>query len=998
MGLKKTYQPYFPIGAAVPASAFDNASAQKAMVEQYASITCENDMKPEALLDKEANQKNSSLFHTNPAVCFDGIRKYLDFAQAHGIKMRGHTLVWHNQTPRWFFTENYSEEPDAPLADRETMLARLEGYIKKVMGFVQEEYPGIVYAWDVVNEAIEGNELRSSLWTQTVGEDYVLQAFRIAARYKAPGVSLFYNDYDEFLPAKREAICQKILEPLIDEGLVDGMGMQSHLQLESPSANDYRAAVRRYGELGLQIQVTELDVFSPAISEKAMLRLAERYRTIFSILLEEKKAGRANVTGVTFWGLQDEESWLTGFRRQECRPLLFEHGYRPKAAFYAVCSVPGLVEGDLEDRLPSGEKFDFWERDQRYTKEYHVNPSHPNASDTNDGDAEHPLRTIQAAADRVGPGERVWIHGGVYRECVHPRRGGDGPKRMVCYEAFGDGDVVIKASVVATAFAPSTGWELAPRGGDVVPEHVQIWETKLNPDEFRGYNPFCAVNILHDRLFIEYDKTDMTTYLNRRGMVFCDGKPLRQVPLYGQMSQTPGSYWVEANGQTVHFRLVDDDDPRNHVIELTCREQCFAPETPFLSYIKVKGLICAHAATGAPVPQRGAISCFRGHHWVIEDCVIDWSNGVGIDVGNECWHHTVEKNQIIGHTVVRGCEIRDVGVCGIAGLYATHLLLEDNLISGTGWQAMELSWEAGGVKVHNSVDSLIRRNIFTETFRADHLWMDVGNENNRITRNLFLDGREQREAIFIECSRDGVNLIDNNIFWNVEGRFKAADVPVEPGSSGWYKMEEHGVVNGYAVYGEGTDRLHVEHNLIGLCRSAGYFVKPVAFRISGPGSRGGTGREARIRNNIFYKCGEAAIKFPTRDNDAQGNAYVQMPGGYLRVLYPAPENCLNLDAWQEFFGFDREGQEGWFDIQVDTKSLTLEVSNSEKLPKTNRLRPDQELYVTDPERLAPVHASFETSEDFFGTVAGNLRLPGPFAKLEAGHVYSIDPRRKKTSE
>lgn len=82
-----------------------------------------------------------------------------------------------------------------------------------------------------------------------------------------------------------------------------------------------------------------------------------------------------------------------------------------------------------------------------------------------------------------------------------------------------------------------------------------------------------------------------------------------------------------------------DADPSDPKIEITCREQCFAPEFPFLSYIKVKGITCAHAATGAPVPQRGALSCYRGHHWIIEDCTIDWSNAVGIDVGNECWHH-----------------------------------------------------------------------------------------------------------------------------------------------------------------------------------------------------------------------------------------------------------------------------------------------------------------------------------------------------------------------
>lgn len=100
--------------------------------------------------------------------------------------------------------------------------------------------------------------------------------------------------------------------------------------------------------------------------------------------------------------------------------------------------------------------------------------------------------------------------------------------------------------------------------------------------------------------------------------------------------------------------------------------------------------------------------------------------------------------------------------------FAAHMLIEDNLIEGTGWQKMELSWEAGAIKLHNSVDGLIRHNVFRNTFRADHIWLDCGNENNRITGNLFLDGKEQREAIFIECTRDGINLIDNNIIWNVE--------------------------------------------------------------------------------------------------------------------------------------------------------------------------------------------------------------------------------------
>lgn len=996
MSLKTVYKEYFHIGAAVPGAAFENPAALQYLKIQYSSMTCENDMKPERLLDEEKNRSEPEKYDRSPALDFSGVRKYLDFAREHGMGMRGHTLVWHAQTPRWFFTKGYRTEEDAPLAEREVMLNRLEQYIAGVLGFVQREYPGIVYAWDVVNEAVDEGGLRDSLWLQTIGEDYILQAFSFARKYAAEGVSLFYNDYETYHRWKREKICTLVLEPLQQAGLIDGMGMQSHLTMAEPEADQYQEAVCRFGAYGLQLQVTELDINNPDPSDDSMHALALRYRDIFRILLEAKKSGRANVTGVTFWCLQDEESWLNGFRKQRTYPLLFHHNYQPKEAYDAVLRVPGLVEQDEPDRLAGGERFDFWEQEQTYLQELHVDNMVEGADDGNDGSAAHPLRTIQAAAERAVPGTRVWIHGGTYRECVHPRRGGEDPERMISYEAWNGEEVIIKASEVAEEFVPSEGWNLRQIEEDrQLPESLSIWKTRLDPDKFRGYNPFCAVNILHDRLFIEFDKTDMTTYLNRRGMVFCDGKPLKQVPLYYQMADEDNTYWVEANGQTVHFRLKNDEDPASHRIELTCREQCFAPEKPFLSYIKVKGLTCAHAATGAPVPQRGSLSCYRGHHWIIENCRIDWSNGVGIDVGNECWHHTHIEDQIIGHTVIRGCEIRDAGVCGIAGLFATHLLIEDNLISGTGWQKMELSWEAGGIKVHNCVDSLIRRNVFTKTFRADHLWMDVANVNNRITRNLFLDGIEQREAIFIECTREGVNLIDNNIFWNVEGRFDPKQIPAEPGSSGWYKMEEHPVVNGYAVYGEGTDRLHIIHNLIGKCRSAGYFAKPVAFRIGAAG-RGGTSREARICGNLFYDCGEAAIKFPTKENEARDNLYVKMPGGYLRVLYPAPEACLDLKSWQEFYGFDQKGQEGWFDIEVDTEQLIMRCRESGRIPQAFLRMHGEDGYLKEIREAIPGNTSAEVLTDFTGKVTGDKRIAGPMAEWKRDVWYSIDPRKNKT--
>ena len=305
-------------------------------------------------------------------------------------------------------------------------------------------------------------------------------------------------------------------------------------------------------------------------------------------------------------------------------------------------------------KLPDGSMFEFWEDETVYDIVLHVNSTHPDADDRNAGTLKAPLKTIQAAAERAVPGTRVLIHGGEYREWVHPVCGGINASHMISYEAYGDGEVVIKASEKVENFRPSNGWRLYNNFGKKKEEaKIKVWEYCLEPNLFLGYNPFCAVNILHDRLFIEYDKTDMTTYLNRRGMVFCDGKPLTQVSLCNGLGEKDGTYWVEANGQRVHFRLWNDEDPADHRIEVTCREQCFAPDEPFLSYIKVKGLTCAHAATGAPVPQRGAISCYRGHHWIIEDCTVDWSNGVGIDVGNECWHHEMIPGQKIGYSVIR---------------------------------------------------------------------------------------------------------------------------------------------------------------------------------------------------------------------------------------------------------------------------------------------------------------------------------------------------------
>ena len=336
MTLKESYSPYFKIGAAISARNLYTPAHMKLLLEQFDSFTCENDMKPMYIID-ELNRNEGAKYNTEPALTFETIRPYLEFAKKAGIAMRGHTLVWHNQTPEWFFHEEYN--PALPFASRELMLTRLENYIKGVLTFVQEEYPSIIYAWDVVNEAIDEGDFRKSLWLKTVGRDFVLKAFEFARKYAARGVSLFYNDYETAEVWKRDLIINEILKPLKERGLVDGMGMQSHLLMDHPDLNAYETALRMYGSLGLEVQITELDMHNNDPSEESMKALGERYAQFFDIYLRAKKESAANITCVTFWNLLDEHSWLTGFRRETSYPLLFRGKCEAKQAYYDVIRV-----------------------------------------------------------------------------------------------------------------------------------------------------------------------------------------------------------------------------------------------------------------------------------------------------------------------------------------------------------------------------------------------------------------------------------------------------------------------------------------------------------------------------------------------------------------------------------------------------------------------------------------------------------------------------------
>lgn len=346
--LRKAFEPYFKIGAAINSWKTDEPDYKELITRHFSSITAENEMKPMYVLDRDGTLKMGDNIHT--AQNYENVDKLLSFARDNDIKVRFHVLCWHGQTPIWFFTENWEDIPfqqlmegsfTASFAPKDVLLRRLESYIKDVMTHVNTLFPGVVYAWDVVNEAIDpdqGNEKgyrEKSPWFKNTGApDFILAAFRAAKKYKTPDQQLFYNDYECYNEKKLPHILN-LLKLLMSEDLVNGMGMQAHLMMEYPSIALCEKAARAYGALGLSVQVTELDVHCPDGSEDGQQSLAQRYADYFDMLLRLKKDG-IDVNCATFWGLTDKDSWLPAFRKTESYPLLFTGDLQTKPAYDAV--------------------------------------------------------------------------------------------------------------------------------------------------------------------------------------------------------------------------------------------------------------------------------------------------------------------------------------------------------------------------------------------------------------------------------------------------------------------------------------------------------------------------------------------------------------------------------------------------------------------------------------------------------------------------------------
>ena len=347
--LKDLASKYFMLGVGINGSTLENQTLNMPEYmavcrKHFNSCTMTNLMKSCYILVQDASRENLENGDGSPVLSYASIDPTLQWCMDNGMQMRGHTLVWHAQAPGWFFREGYTD--DGAFVDKDTMLFRMESYIRQLMTHVQENYPGVVYCWDVVNEAVDPdkgdqdsaflcrteNNGEPNPWYITIGEDYVEMAFTYARKYAAEGVKLFYNDFNTYDTVKRNAI-YTLCESLKEKGLIDGIGMQGYWGVDYPSIGTLEGTINRYAELGLEIHITELSVGVDEETEESFKEQARRYGMIFMSLrgLDTEGGGNANITNVTFFGLIDH--YRPG---DTTNSRLFDSEYQPKPAFENV--------------------------------------------------------------------------------------------------------------------------------------------------------------------------------------------------------------------------------------------------------------------------------------------------------------------------------------------------------------------------------------------------------------------------------------------------------------------------------------------------------------------------------------------------------------------------------------------------------------------------------------------------------------------------------------
>ncbi len=303
--------------------------------QQFNAITPENSMKWERIHPSES------------VYDFEAADALVEFANKNNHFFTGHTLVWHSQVPDWVF-----EDKNVKPLNRDQLLKRMEDHINAVAG----RYAGKIDAWDVVNEALnEDGSLRESKWSTIIGDDFIEQAFIMAAK-AAPKAKLYYNDYNLYKPEKRNGVL-RLVKSLQDKGIrIDGVGMQAHYSLTSPELNEIEDSIKAYSALNMDVLITELDVsvipfpdeenmgadvslnialqdsFNPypkALPESVENELGDRYRALFKIFNKHQNV----IKRVTFWGVSDANTWRNDWPMpgRTDYPLLFDRQLKAKS-------------------------------------------------------------------------------------------------------------------------------------------------------------------------------------------------------------------------------------------------------------------------------------------------------------------------------------------------------------------------------------------------------------------------------------------------------------------------------------------------------------------------------------------------------------------------------------------------------------------------------------------------------------------------------------------
>lgn len=357
-GLKDEFANYFRVGNILNSGTVKNSAITANIIKDFNSIECENEFKPDATLVQ------SKCSNTNIGVSLNNAAAIIDFCIQNNIAMRGHTFVWHSQTPVWFFKENFNANGN--WVSSSVMDQRMESYIKNMFEAIKTQYPGLnLYAYDVANECISDDSNRSGVnggarepgdnnteggksgWVQVYGNnDFVEKAFTYARKYAPSGCELYYNDYNEYWDHKRDAI-YKMCKSLYEKGLLDGIGMQSHIPANATGfagTDSYIEAMKKYLSIGCDVQVTELDI-SVESGKYTFQDQADKYKAIFNAAMEWNKNPQSDgkVTAVCVWGPNDANSWLsTG-----SNALLYDSNNQPKLAYTTLTSmIPTSEWGD----------------------------------------------------------------------------------------------------------------------------------------------------------------------------------------------------------------------------------------------------------------------------------------------------------------------------------------------------------------------------------------------------------------------------------------------------------------------------------------------------------------------------------------------------------------------------------------------------------------------------------------------------------------------------